>query len=741
MASQSSSSKSLDSLTVDWRRKIKSEYSRLQQLKRAKRSDEVREAFRTNRQYVQEKIQQHDVWWQNRPCQPLIIPETFSNVPVTRKCEVRSLMHDCVQSVPVRLLKAVSAIPCMYSWAPVQQNFMVEDETILHNIPYMGDEMLEKDGGMFIEELIKNYDGKVHGDRDEDIINDDVLCDLVEFVKDQNFDASASGRKSDRLRVSENKGQSCADPPSSVSKSHPSDQVFELIADTFPAKSNSSELKERYKDLKEARERIKGRETTLECTPNIDGPNAKSVLRDQTMHSFHTLFCRRCYKYDCFLHPYKPSASMIGKRLEARQEIESCSAECYLVKYNLLSSAVKEGSDDSCHGSDLLNKELDESSRDRTSLREQTPPLRKSSANKKRKTDGTLSSSASNCSDDSETINEFLLSLDVPQSTEHVVTSEWTGAEESLFRVLLSTFHNNYCVIARLIETKTCKQVYEFAQKEAAHIALPVASEEEKEPPRKKKKKNRLWSMVHFRKVQVKRDSSSHHVHNYIPCDHPGQRCDESCRCIQVQNFCEKFCQCSSDCQNRFPGCRCKAQCNTKQCPCFLAVRECDPDLCQICGSDQFDLAKISCKNVGVQRGLRKHLLLAPSDVAGWGIFLKESCEKNDFISEYCGEVITQDEADRRGKVYDKYMCSFLFNLNSDFVVDATRKGNKIRFANHSINPNCFAKVMMVNGDHRIGIFAKRAIQAGEELFFDYRYGPTEQLKFVGIERDMDVIP
>ena len=46
--------------------------------------------------------------------------------------------------------------------------------------------------------------------------------------------------------------------------------------------------------------------------------------------------------------------------------------------------------------------------------------------------------------------------------------------------------------------------------------------------------------------------------------------------------------------------------------------------------------------------------------------------------------------------MYDRDNNSYLFNLNADWVLDARQRGNKLRFANHSRDPNCHAKILLV---------------------------------------------
>ncbi|KAK0163445.1 hypothetical protein PV327_007124 [Microctonus hyperodae] len=743
-------------VSAEWKKRVKSEYMRLRQMKRYKRADEVKIAWNQNRRVMNDLLTTEQKRWADGKAMWLAMQDIPAHVSCMKKAEITSSDGD-IQTAPIKIINAVTPIPTMYTWAPIQQNFMVEDETVLHNIPYMGDEILDQDG-TFIEELIKNYDGKVHGDRESGFMDDSIFIDLVKALltyekDDKEKDLSRKCKESSKEKEDKDKkdvdvktdikGESTAENVEEKNATRfPSMQIFNAISCMFPDKGRPEELREKFIELTE---RSDPNVLPPECTPNIDGINAKSVPREQTMHSFHTLFCRRCFKYDCFLH--RLQVCHPGPNLQKRKGpdlkpfSEPCGMECFMHLEGMIEKLAAQAADS--------KDDEGEEKRGPRKVRKQASVDSGNEASSEDSNDSNKYSQGGSCQDSKpEDMEEeeqaqpdhqspfTLLGLDKRIKTESKFS--WTGSEQSLFRALYKAFPGNPCALAQIMLTKTCQEVYEFAQKES-HDIPAVESLKDFTPPRKKKKKHRLWSM-HCRKIQLKKDSGANHVHNFAPCDHPGRPCDNSCPCIQAQNFCEKFCQCSTECQNRFPGCRCKAQCNTKQCPCYLAVRECDPDLCQTCGADQFRITKISCKNVSVQRGLHKHLLMAPSDVAGWGIFLKESAAKNEFISEYCGEIISQDEADRRGKVYDKYMCSFLFNLNNDFVVDATRKGNKIRFANHSINPNCYAKVMMVNGDHRIGIFAKRAIQPGEELFFDYRYGPTEQLKFVGIEREMEFL-
>ncbi|VBB31969.1 unnamed protein product [Acanthocheilonema viteae] len=396
-------------------------------------------------------------------------------------------------------------------------------------------------------------------------------------------------------------------------------------------------------------------------------------LDTKALHSFQLLLCNRCLTYDCLIHGVNATETEVRRR-RGVTSVEPCGLQCFR----------------------HLTKEMEEAKR-----RCASPP-------------------------DTKTINAIL-----NIKTEDI---NWTAQQESMFIALRRTYKNDFCKLAEVLNLvvgnappKSCRELYAYSFRTAP--ISPRADVSPNSPP--KKKKNMKDQHRTFRAVKwAKTEGKVGNTHVYEPCSHSGPcSVENNCSCVSVDNLCTKFCRCGEQCKYRFPGCRCApGLCRTKQCQCFYANWECDPDVCKSCKCDVLDDPNVAtCKNVAMQRGLQKKLVIAPSQVAGWGCFAEEDIEKNDFISEYCGEVISHDESERRGKIYDKLKCSYLFGLNDEMVVDATRKGNVIRFANHSKDPNCMAKVFMVNGDHRIGIFARRPIIAGEELFFDYSYNSYQQ--------------
>jgi len=60
--------------------------------------------------------------------------------------------------------------------------------------------------------------------------------------------------------------------------------------------------------------------------------------------------------------------------------------------------------------------------------------------------------------------------------------------------------------------------------------------------------------------------------------------------------------------------------------------------------------------------------------------------------------------------------------LTQNSVIDAYRKGNIARFANHSCSPNCGFEKWTVDGLQRMCMFSLRPIKAGEELTYDYNF-------------------
>lgn len=166
---------------LEWRRRVKSEYMRLRQLKRLKKAEEVKSLFMSNRQKIEQQTNLLNSEWSKLRIQSIPLSTSGGALANKKMCTVEfGFPGFKAQAIAMRPLSTVAGIPFMYSWSPLQHNFMVEDETFLHNIPYMGDEVLEQDEA-FLEELIDNYDG-VHGDREGGFISDEIFKELVEAL-------------------------------------------------------------------------------------------------------------------------------------------------------------------------------------------------------------------------------------------------------------------------------------------------------------------------------------------------------------------------------------------------------------------------------------------------------------------------------------------------------------------------------------------------------------------------------
>ncbi|KAJ0111074.1 hypothetical protein Patl1_00879 [Pistacia atlantica] len=338
-------------------------------------------------------------------------------------------------------------------------------------------------------------------------------------------------------------------------------------------------------------------------------------------------------------------------------------------------------------------------------------------------------------------------------------SSEWKPIEKELYSKGVEIFGRNSCLIARnlLSGLKTCIEVSSYMREGGSsmpHKSVAASSfleenrkadsdcTEQEMPtrPRLLRRRGRTrklkysWKSAGHPSIWKRiADGKNQSCKQYTPCGCQSM-CGKQCPCLHNGTCCEKYCgnrlgcimplmmkihpRCSKSCKNRFRGCHCaKSQCRSRQCPCFAAGRECDPDVCRNCwvscgdGSlgEPLKRGDGQCGNMRLLLRQQQRILLAKSDVAGWGAFLKPPHHYRLLLLDF----------------WSLEILSLPFD-SLQFVLDAYRKGDKLKFANHSSNPNCYAKVMLVAGDHRVGIFAKEHIEASEELFYDYRYGPDQ---------------
>uniref|UniRef100_A0A803TQH6 Histone-lysine N-methyltransferase NSD2 n=1 Tax=Anolis carolinensis TaxID=28377 RepID=A0A803TQH6_ANOCA len=169
---------------------------------------------------------------------------------------------------------------------------------------------------------------------------------------------------------------------------------------------------------------------------------------------------------------------------------------------------------------------------------------------------------------------------------------------------------------------------------------------------------------------------------------------------------------------SEIPKCNCKPSDENpcgfdSECLNRMLMYECHPQVCP---------AGERCQNQCFTKRQYPETKIIKTDGKGWGLIAKRDIKKGEFVNEYVGELIDEEECMARIKyAHENDITHFyMLTIDKDRIIDAGPKGNYSRFMNHSCQPNCETLKWTVHGDTRVGLFAVCDIPEGTELTFNY---------------------
>ena len=184
----------------------------------------------------------------------------------------------------------------------------------------------------------------------------------------------------------------------------------------------------------------------------------------------------------------------------------------------------------------------------------------------------------------------------------------------------------------------------------------------------------------------------------HLDCNEPFGDCQQA----NVDSTSKEMCEC-----DELNSCSTDADCMNR-----LLMYECDSSICS---------NENSCKNRRFKK--REYARIEKFESrTGYGLRALESIKKGQFVIEYVGELVNEQECSKRlSEMTARHDRNFYFlTLKKNVIIDAGPKGNLARFLNHSCNPNCQTQKWIVDNQERVGLFAKCDIAFGNELTFNY---------------------